>query len=331
MTLDEILEELRYLDPGRFPHAAVEAAVEQREEIIPHLLEILRETIAEHRRLAKDQSYMAHLYAMFLLAQFREPQAHPLIAELAQIDPESLDALLNDSITDSLPRALASTFDGDLEAIRALIENPEADEFARGSGLEALTCLWAHDLLGRAEIIAYLEELFAGKLERSPSNAWDALSLVCRDLCANELREQIVSAFEEELIDPLFETLEDLEESWNRGVEASRKKVLRTWHKSLIEDTTAEMSGWYCFRDESRNEFLDPFEDTDVPPGFEPYLDRISSVPPIHGGPAWPQPRQVVKIGRNEPCPCGSGKKYKKCCGSPAAKTGGSRSSTQTS
>ena len=22
-----------------------------------------------------------------------------------------------------------------------------------------------------------------------------------------------------------------------------------------------------------------------------------------------------VKAGRNEPCPCGSGKKYKKCCG----------------
>jgi uncharacterized protein YecA (UPF0149 family) len=22
--------------------------------------------------------------------------------------------------------------------------------------------------------------------------------------------------------------------------------------------------------------------------------------------------------GRNDPCPCGSGKKYKKCCGSPA-------------
>lgn len=25
--------------------------------------------------------------------------------------------------------------------------------------------------------------------------------------------------------------------------------------------------------------------------------------------------RQVVKIGRNESCPCGSGLKYKKCCG----------------
>jgi SEC-C motif-containing protein len=25
--------------------------------------------------------------------------------------------------------------------------------------------------------------------------------------------------------------------------------------------------------------------------------------------------RSTPKVGRNEPCPCGSGKKYKKCCG----------------
>ena len=32
-----------------------------------------------------------------------------------------------------------------------------------------------------------------------------------------------------------------------------------------------------------------------------------------------PKPKQVIretqKVGRNEPCPCGSGKKFKKCCG----------------
>jgi len=27
---------------------------------------------------------------------------------------------------------------------------------------------------------------------------------------------------------------------------------------------------------------------------------------PVHAG---------AKVGRNDPCPCGSGKKYKKCCG----------------
>ena len=33
------------------------------------------------------------------------------------------------------------------------------------------------------------------------------------------------------------------------------------------------------------------------------------------GGTVKKQPRRVQKIGRNDPCPCGSGKKYKNCCG----------------
>ena len=28
-----------------------------------------------------------------------------------------------------------------------------------------------------------------------------------------------------------------------------------------------------------------------------------------------PYYREEPKVGRNDPCPCGSGKKYKKCCG----------------
>jgi uncharacterized protein len=31
------------------------------------------------------------------------------------------------------------------------------------------------------------------------------------------------------------------------------------------------------------------------------------------------QPVRSTKTGRNEPCPCGSGKKFKRCCGSPNA------------
>lgn len=32
--------------------------------------------------------------------------------------------------------------------------------------------------------------------------------------------------------------------------------------------------------------------------------------------PTMPIVEQSPKIGRNQPCPCGSGRKYKKCCGS---------------
>ncbi|MEA3468591.1 MAG: SEC-C metal-binding domain-containing protein, partial [Thermodesulfobacteriota bacterium] len=33
---------------------------------------------------------------------------------------------------------------------------------------------------------------------------------------------------------------------------------------------------------------------------------------------AKPEKREGEKVGRNAPCPCGSGKKYKKCCGKPS-------------
>jgi len=57
-------------------------------------------------------------------------------------------------------------------------------------------------------------------------------------------------------------------------------------------------------------------------PFLEEFLGRIRR-PPLELLPETPPPvvlsgftvrRATERIGRNEPCPCGSGKKYKKCC-----------------
>ncbi len=57
-------------------------------------------------------------------------------------------------------------------------------------------------------------------------------------------------------------------------------------------------------------------------------IKRVQVVKPLTEGFAGgdgsqPQPKKPVvnkgaKVGRNDPCPCGSGKKYKNCCGAPA-------------
>jgi uncharacterized protein YecA (UPF0149 family) len=61
--------------------------------------------------------------------------------------------------------------------------------------------------------------------------------------------------------------------------------------------------GWMqCFRDEARE--YEGEQDSD-----ENLLESLSSeytTAPIR--------RTTPKIGRNEPCPCGSGQKFKKCC-----------------
>ena len=43
--------------------------------------------------------------------------------------------------------------------------------------------------------------------------------------------------------------------------------------------------------------------------------DLKSVIKEIQAEKATPEVRTEPKIGRNEPCPCGSGKKYKRCCG----------------
>jgi len=46
-------------------------------------------------------------------------------------------------------------------------------------------------------------------------------------------------------------------------------------------------------------------------------LDRITEiVETLDAARPSIRPRRATKVGRNTPCPCGSGRKYKKCCGS---------------
>ena len=57
---------------------------------------------------------------------------------------------------------------------------------------------------------------------------------------------------------------------------------------------------------------------------FDKALERAEAAarsqprPEAEGAPAAPVTRDAPKVGRNDPCPCGSGKKYKKCCGTEA-------------
>jgi hypothetical protein len=49
-------------------------------------------------------------------------------------------------------------------------------------------------------------------------------------------------------------------------------------------------------------------------------LDRLEEIVTALDGSR--RPARATKVGRNAPCPCGSGRKYKKCCGSGQAADG---------
>jgi hypothetical protein len=63
--------------------------------------------------------------------------------------------LCRDFVTEDLGQILASVCGGDLKGIQSIIENEEADEWARSAALGALVTLVAAGQKSREEILSY--------------------------------------------------------------------------------------------------------------------------------------------------------------------------------
>ncbi|MDB2444284.1 preprotein translocase subunit SecA [Gammaproteobacteria bacterium] len=83
-------------------------------------------------------------------------------------------------------------------------------------------------------------------------------------------------------------------------------------HVQIREDDSADAVDRRRAEEQKRQKVN--FQHQKAPELSDGNLDETSS---INGNAKTPPPfvRQVPKVGRNEPCPCGSGKKYKACCG----------------
>lgn len=284
---------------GKFARAAVEAAVERRDEVTPELLRTLEETVNRAAQLDAESDYMAHLYAMFLLAQFRETRAYPFVVRFASLPGDLLDSLCGDFITEDLGAVLASVCGGELAAIQSLIENDATDEWVRGAALSSLVRLVAAGQKSRDEIVSYFARLFRGKLVRQWSHVWDALVSYSSELYPAELLEDIERAYKQRLVDPAYIRFDNVKRDLSMGKERILARLADNPNLRLVEDTVAEMGCWACFREDRAKKTAHAAADSKLNLGALPSQIR----------------RATSKMGRNEPCPCGSGKKYKKCCG----------------
>jgi uncharacterized protein len=114
-------------------------------------------------------------------------------------------------------------------------------------------------------------------------------------------------------------------ELWIEGFEKAVALRPAAWKKLLDADvdTAAPMSGMLLLADIARGEKEVEGRDRILAAAPDKIADwvvilnewRLANTEPVQGI----DPRVVTsprkKVGRNEPCPCGSGKKYKKCCG----------------
>ncbi|HZF39822.1 MAG TPA: DUF1186 domain-containing protein [Blastocatellia bacterium] len=264
MTTEEILKALSHKD-NKFPREALEQAVARKDGITPHLLKIL-ERVAEDPDEALDLEDHSYYYAIYLLAQFRETRAYPLIVSIASLPPETVDELLGDTITEGLPKILASVCGGDASLITRLAENTSAYKFVRGSALYALLALTLSGDKTRDEVMSYYSRLFDATLDEEPSDEReDVLTTIVHcatELYPEELYDKIKEAFENELIDEFLIDLEEVDEKMAEGKEAVMPRLREDPHYQLMESAIKEMEWrpWYRKSDDEEDE-EDDFDD----------------------------------------------------------------------
>ncbi len=294
LTPEQVLAELSVVRDTQ-PVDALAAADLHRGALIDPLLQGIERGLADPTGLPENEG-MLFSYSMYLLTKWREPHAYPLIVRWLSLPGEAAFEIGGDTVTEEGSRFLVSTCGGDVAPFKALILNRDANEYCRGQAVEALALLAAWEEVPYESVVDYFLWLAREGLERESNQAWNSLAANCAHLEALPVFPELRRAYEQGLIDPLFIQARELDqvEAAPRGKEIAR---FRERHP-LIIDVAQETSWWACFSRErtKRSQGLTGRA------GYEP-----GERPPPHRAPP--------KIGRNNPCPCGSGKKYKRCCG----------------
>ena len=288
MTTTDLLDRIASSDD--LSDEVLRAAVAQADATAPRIIALI-EAAAAGADLDEPSATLL-FYGLHILAAARNTRALQPLLRLLSRPGEEIDALLGDALTATLPRVVASLFVGDADELFKLARDRGADEYVRSGVIRALAFLTWDGKVEAGVMQDFLERFHTDRAVPIGDVAWagwqDAIALL--GLRALEPRVEAArqdGLIPEDLIDrPWFrKTMQRAAAQPRNGSRFAGE------HLGYLEDVADELS-WVAGRDEKRND-----------------ADGLSS---------WGSPKPVRNpmrgVGRNDPCPCGSGKKAKKCC-----------------
>jgi Protein of unknown function (DUF1186)/SEC-C motif len=290
MDGQEIFERLTNYDG--LPVEAIRAAEADRAAMVPAFLDAVDAFVSAS---ADERAKPSPIFFIFhLLGSWREKSAYRPLARLLRCPRQDVDGLLGDATTETSPQIMAAVFDGDPQPLYEIILDPQADEFVRWSMCDTLAIVTLQGELPRSEAARFLAACFTDLKPAGSCCVWEGWQSAVAALGLAELRPQVKQVFERGWIDPMSLSFEDFEEDLNATLQSPDAPEWYLKGHPSFGDVVEKFSTW-AFASESDQE-----------------NDARAT-----GHSLW-NPEQAVNpfknVGRNDPCPCGSGKKFKKCC-----------------
>ncbi len=276
----------------QLPEAAIAACTLRFAEAGPTLRAVLARA-ADGEALGEDDA-MLLFRGLYILGARRDAQAFAPLLRLLRRPDEEVEWLLGDAVTIGLARIVAGVFDGDAEALFAATAERALDQFIREALLGAAAFLaWEGRIAGEA-MVRFLERFYEERLADDDDMAWigwlESIALL-------GLRPQA----------PL------VERAWQEG--RIPEGVLERKHFAAdLARAEAAPDDIARFEEANRGYIEDVLEALAWTRRSDG--DEAEELPPSDAWPTTVEPavNPWRHVGRNDPCPCGSGKKAKRCC-----------------
>lgn len=299
MDAEAILNELAHA--AGLPREALQAASAQRLELLPKFLGLIEDYLSGDPDKRANQTPLFFIFHLF--GEWREKTAYRPLARLLRCPADEADAIFGDAITSTSHRVMAAVFDGDPQPLYDIILDPNAGEFIRSRMCEALAMVTLQGELDRALTSRFLRDAFNELLPQRRCFVWFGWQSAIAMLGLGQLKVLVKRAFDQGFIARHILDFDDFKRDLKHGIEQPGEP----WRPGddeyeIFGDTVEELSGWHCFTEQHSKDEEDEEEEE------WRQLDELDCVL------SEPHRNPFKGIGRNDPCPCGSGKKFKKCC-----------------
>ncbi len=269
------------------------------------------EAYVEENGLQEDEmNFVVH--AVFLLGEIEAKESNQILLELLSQSREYLNLFLGDFLTEALWEPALKMLADDLNIYKPFVTNTNLLSYSRSVITDMLAEMTWHLHEKKEQVLSFYEEILdhfltLNKIDKELENAEFISFVVCNiiDLRASELLPKIKMLDDKGLISRIIcGTYKEVEETLlQENFSIIRQEILPIADRYLNITST-----WAGYNEEANAEIVNYFDNLDLDSRFAQL--ELLDTKPIISEPVRTEP----KIGRNEPCPCGSGKKYKKCC-----------------
>jgi len=255
--------------------------------------------------------------ALYIVGGRRDPLVFEPLLRLLRRPADEVEELLGDVITISLPRIVAGVFDGNVHALFEAIVDLGLDESARGALLAAATFLTFDKRIGLQQMVGFLGRFGTERRVPDGDTTWSGWAQAVALLGLRTLEPAVMAAFDREAIpEGVYERKDFADELAAAEQSPDDPNRFEKADLGYIEDVLAVVGD---IRFEDDEDFYgdglgDDEEADDTWPADDdpPDVDQVPAS--FLATPQGPAINPLRHVGRNDPCPCGSGKKAKRCC-----------------